>query len=262
MFEAVVKEKFVNLTDQEANLVFSIMRDLSGDFDHTEVRQRVGKTLLELLNADYFASYVWDEEQNKFVSCVQLNMNRENLKVYEDYYQFHDPITPTLQRRKRATPVSEVMSHDKLVRTEFFNDFLKKDGLCFGLNYFAYDRGANIGDVRIWRGSQKEDFTDRDAKIVDAIGPSFVNALIRAQNVDELAPTLRFSQIKDDFQFTSRQAEIADLLVLGLMDDEICEKLCISKPTLRTHITAIFRKSGLNRRTQLAQCLSEKNHRL
>ena len=123
MFGAVVKEKFVNLTDQEANLVFSIMRDLSGDFDHTEVRQRVGKTLLELLNADYFASYVWDEEQNKFVSCVQLNMNRENLKVYEDYYQFHDPITPTLQRRKRATPVSEVMSHDKLVRTEFFNDF-------------------------------------------------------------------------------------------------------------------------------------------
>ena len=95
-----------------------------------------------------------------------------------------------------------------------------------------------------------------------AIGPSFVNALIRAQNVDELAPTLRFSQIKDDFQFTSRQAEIADLLVLGLMDDEICEKLCISKPTLRTHITARFRKSGLNRRTQLAQCLSEKNHRL
>ena len=96
MFGAVVKEKFVNLTDQEANLVFSIMRDLSGDFDHTEVRQRVGKTLLELLNADYFASYVWDEEQNKFVSCVQLNMNREDLKVYEDYYQFHDPITPTL----------------------------------------------------------------------------------------------------------------------------------------------------------------------
>ena len=145
----------MNLTDQEANLVFSIMRDLSGDFDHNEVRQRVGKTLLELLNADYFASYVWDEDQKKFVSCVQLNMNNDNLKVYEDYYQFHDPITPTLQRRKNATPVSEVMSHDRLVRTEFFNDFLKKDGLCFGLNYFAYNRGENIGDVRIWRGSQK-----------------------------------------------------------------------------------------------------------
>jgi|TARA_B110000438_G_scaffold303453_1_gene365007 DNA-binding CsgD family transcriptional regulator len=250
------------LTGQETKLVFSIMRDLSGDFDHKEVRQRVGKTLLELLNADYFASYVWDEEQEKFVSCVQLNMNRDNLKVYEDYYQFHDPITPTLQRRKRATPVSEVMSHDRLVKTEFFNDFLKKDGLCFGLNYFAYNRGTNIGDVRIWRGAKRNDFTERDAKIVDAIGPSFVNALLRAENLDDSSSSLSFSQLKDDFQFTLRQAEIADLLVLGLMDDEICDKLCISKPTLRTHITAIFRKSGLNRRTQLAQCLAEKNHHL
>jgi len=252
----------LNLTGQETKLVFSIMRDLSGDFDHKEVRQRVGKTLLELLNADYFASYVWDEEQEKFVSCVQLNMNRDNLKVYEDYYQFHDPITPTLQRRKRATPVSEVMSHDRLVKTEFFNDFLKKDGLCFGLNYFAYNRGTNIGDVRIWRGAKRNDFTERDAKIVDAIGPSFVNALLRAENLDDSSSSLSFSQLKDDFQFTLRQAEIADLLVLGLMDDEICDKLCISKPTLRTHITAIFRKSGLNRRTQLAQCLAEKNHHL
>lgn len=252
----------MNLTGQETKLVFSIMRDLSGDFDHKEVRQRVGKTLLELLNADYFASYVWDEEQEKFVSCVQLNMNRDNLKVYEDYYQFHDPITPTLQRRKRATPVSEVMSHDRLVKTEFFNDFLKKDGLCFGLNYFAYNRGTNIGDVRIWRGAKRNDFTERDAKIVDAIGPSFVNALLRAENLDDSSSSLSFSQLKDDFQFTLRQAEIADLLVLGLMDDEICDKLCISKPTLRTHITAIFRKSGLNRRTQLAQCLAEKNHHL
>jgi DNA-binding CsgD family transcriptional regulator len=252
----------LNLTGQETKLVFSIMRDLSGDFDHKEVRQRVGKTLLELLNADYFASYVWDEEQKKFVSCVQLNMNRDNLQVYEDYYQFHDPITPTLQKRKRATPVSEVMSHDRLVKTEFFNDFLKKDGLCFGLNYFAYDRGTNIGDVRIWRGAKRKDFTERDAKIVDAIGPSFVNALLRAENLDDSPSSLSFSQLKDDFQFTLRQAEIADLLVLGLMDDEICDKLCISKPTLRTHIAVIFRKSGLNRRTQLAQCLAEKNHHL
>ena len=89
-----------------------------------------------------------------------------------------------------------------------------------------------------------------------------MNALLRAENLDDSSSSLSFSQLKDDFQFTLRQAEIADLLVLGLMDDEICDKLCISKPTLRTHITAIFRKSGLNRRTQLAQCLAEKNHHL
>jgi DNA-binding CsgD family transcriptional regulator len=262
-FLAVFSGKLiVDITDREAKLIFSIMQDLSGDFDHAEVRLRVGKTLLELLKADYFASYVWDDDQEQFVSCVQLNMDDDNLGRYEEYYQFRDPITPTLQKRRKATAVSQVMSHNRLVKTEFFNDFLKKDGLCFGLNFFAYDRGENIADFRIWRGTQGEDFSERDEEIVDAIGPSFVNALVRTQKLDKGQKVLRFVQLKDDFQFTSREAEVADLLVIGLMDDEICAKLGISKPTLRSHITAIFRKSGLNRRTQLARFLAEKNHHL
>lgn len=252
----------MNLTEEESNLIFSIMHDLSGEFDHSEVRQRVGQKLLDLLKADHFASYVWDDSSQTFVSCVQLNMTDDNLRRYESYFQFHDPITPTLQSRRKATPVSEVMRHDRLVRTEFFNDFLKQDGLCYGLNFFAYDRGDNIGDLRIWRGANREDFTPRDAQIVDAIGPSLVNALIRARRASNRAPSLRFSQIADTIGFTVREAEVADLLVTGLTDDEICAKLGFSKPTLRTHIAAIFRKSGLNRRSQLAQFLAEKNHHL
>lgn len=252
----------MNLTDKEADLIFSIMRDLSGEFDHSEVRRRVGQKLLELLKADYFASYVWDDATQKFVSCVQINMTDHNLRQYESYFQFHDPITPTLQNRRKATPVSEVMRHDRLVKTEFYNDFLKQDGLCYGMNFFAVDRGDSVGDLRIWRGANREDFTPRDAEIVDAVGPSLVNALIRARSASEQLPSLRFVQIADGLGFTAREAEVSDLLVLGLTDDEICEKLGISKPTLRSHIAAIFRKSGLNRRTQLAQYLAEKNHHL
>jgi DNA-binding CsgD family transcriptional regulator len=250
----------MNLSEKETSLVFSIMRDLTGDFEHSEVRQRVGVKLLDLLDADYFASYVWDTDAAQFQSCVQINMSRNNLSQYEQYYQFHDPITPTLQRRRRATPVSHIMSHDRLVKTEFYNDFLKKDGLCFGLNFFAYDQGDNIGDVRIWRSEKREDFTERDAKIIDAVGPSFVNALVRANKPSTGKTQLRFSQVREHFKMTARQVEVADLLVLGLSDDEICQKLGISKPTLRTHISSIFEKTGLNRRNQLAQMLSGKNH--
>ena len=247
----------MNLSERESDLIFSMMKDLSGDFDHLEVRQRVGKGLLELLNADYFASYVWDEDSNRFVSGVQINMTDDNLARYDDYYQFRDPITPTLQKRRKATAVSEVMSHDRLVKTEFYNDFLKQDGLCYGINYFAYDRGSNIGDVRVWRGNTKEDFSDRDTKIIDAIGPSFVNALIRAQKYDNSSHALRFSSIGDRINLTVRESEIADLLVVGASDDEICAKLLISKSTLRSHITAIFKKTGLSRRTQLAEFLAQ-----
>lgn len=89
-----------------------------------------------------------------------------------------------------------------------------------------------------------------------------MNALIRARSNSAKAPSLRFSQIADDVGFTVREAEVADLLVTGQTDDEICGKLGFSKPTLRTHIGSIFRKPGLNRRSQLALFLAEKNHQL
>jgi len=184
-------------------------------------------------------------------------MSPDNLEKYDAYYQFHDPITPTLQRRRRATPVSDVMRHDRLVKTEFFNDFLKRDGLCYGINYFAYDLGANIGDIRVWRGSNREDFSERDARIVDAIGPSFANALVRARKYDRGRQALRFSSIGDRIRLTARESEVADLLVSGASDREICGRLMISKSTLRSHITSIFRKTGLNRRTRLARYLAD-----
>ena len=245
------------LKDRESNLIFSIMKDLSGDFDHFEVRQRVGQSLLELLNADHFASYVWDDSANRFESGIQINMTDANIARYDAYYQFKDPITPKLQRRKKATPVSDIMSHDRLIKTEFYNDFLKQDGLCYGMNFFAYDRSSNIGDMRVWRADNKEDFSKRDAEIVDAIGPSFVNALIRARQPNNESPVLRFAVIGEKFHLTPRESEIADLLAIGSSDDEVCSKLLISKPTLRSHITAIFKKTGLCRRTQLAQFLTD-----
>ena len=97
---------------------------------------------------------------------------------------------------------------------------------------------------------------------MDAIGPSLVNALNRARANNANTPSLRFAQIASDISFTQREAEVADLLVTGQTDDEICGKLGFSKPTLRTHIASIFRKSGLNRRSQLALFLAEKNHHL
>ena len=254
---ATIVELRLNLTHRETDLIFAIMRELSGEFAHDEVRKRVGRWLLELLDADFFASYVWDEVAQQYVSGVDINMTPDNLSRYESYYQFHDPITPTLQRRRQATPVSAIMAHDRLRRTEFFNDFLYKDGLYFGMNYFAWDRGENIGDLRIWRARGKDDFSARDAMLVDAIGPSLVNALARANRLNTGGGARRFAQRPDLWGLTQREAEVADMLVTGLSDEDILATLCISKPTLRTHIGSVFRKTSAQRRSQLAFILAQ-----
>ena len=117
-----------NLRPHEVKLLFRIIQQLSTVGDQYTVRKEVSEDLLRLLKSDFVASYVWNQDRQIFEHCVFLNMNPANLARYESYYQFHDPITYSLQKRRRATLVCEVMPQNQLERTEFFNDFLMKDG--------------------------------------------------------------------------------------------------------------------------------------
>ena len=251
----------MDLDHRESKLLFEIMSDLSAEFEHAEVRLRMGRRMLDLLRADYFASFVWDGETNRFLDGVHLNMDSSNLQNYEDYFQFRDPITPVLHRRSKATLVSEVMAHHRLQKTEFFNDFLMRDGLCYGLNFYARHLGRDVGDLRIWRRAGREDFTPRDAEIINAIGPSLANALARAGRYHggKMMIPNSFS-IGGQFDFSRREAEVADQLTTGRSDAEICANLGIALPTLRTHVTSIFRKTGISRRSQLSALLMNQNH--
>jgi DNA-binding CsgD family transcriptional regulator len=232
------------------------MRDLSAGHDAGELRLRVGRTLLDLLDADHFASYVWDSENSTFAERVSINMSDDNLTSYETYYRFRDPITPVLQRRRSATGVSEIMARRRFEKTEFFNDFLARDGLHYGVNYYAYAGGTNIGDLRIWRGKNKEDFSRREVEILDAIGPAFTNAMRTALaregaergKMDLLAALDRAA---DSAVLTAREKEICAAVLAGLSDQKIADKYGISFTTVRSHLKHIYEKFGISGRTQL-----------
>ena len=247
----------MNLTSRESDLVFRIMGELSAGHRSRDLRVGLCPLLRDLLNADYLASYVWRGEDGRFVDRVALNMSDDNLSSYESYYQFRDPITPALQRRRRTTSVNEVISRPALERSEFFNDFLARDGLYYGINYYAYAGGANIGDLRIWRGRGREDFSRREIEIVDAIGPAFTNAMRRAlarEAGDGSGTPLGAltERIEGETRLTAREKEIAMSVALGKTDMEIAGALGISVTTVRTHLKHIFAKLGVSNRTRLA----------
>ena len=73
------------------------------------------------------------------------------------------------------------MPQDQLERTEFFNDFLMKDGLHHGINLYAYDSDQNIGDLRIWRVQHRPAFGKHEALLLDNVLPYFRNALRNAR---------------------------------------------------------------------------------
>lgn len=52
-----------------------------------------------------------------------------------------------------------------------------------------------------------------------------------------------------EFQMTEREKEICDLLVKGLTNKQICEKLYLTTGTVKNYITVIYNKLGVNNRT-------------
>ena len=245
----------MNLTQKQWHKVLSVIQHLNDTLDDTSTREQAGHGLLELLSADYFASYIWDDQTHSFVKPVYINMSLDNLSLYEQYYQFHDPITLKMQPYRRAVSVNEVIDQRDLVNTEFFNDFLAKDGLYYGINIYVYDKGnKNIGDFRIWRSHKRDNFGQQELDILDMIAPHFCNAMRNIAFSKHLPPSLDIDDIKknlaDKYHLTRREQDVAITILEGKCDKSICRDLHISLPTLRTHIQHIYSKLAVKKRTE------------
>lgn len=238
------------VTAAESRVLGRIFGLLSEDMAEHEVREAIGGHLLELLQADYYASFVWQEASKTFGKAVILNMDPSNVANYDAYFQYHDPITFKLQARREATLVTQVMPQRDLMRTEFFNDFLARDGLHWGVNAYSFVGNRNIGDVRIWRGRRRENFDAHTLELLRLIEPAFTGALTRAGGgaaaADE-SPVLKLSV---------REFEIARMIADDLSDKEIARRLQVEVSTVRTYLKRIFDKLGVRRRSGVAGLLS------
>ena len=149
-------------------------------------------------------------------------------------------MTFELRARRRATLVDEVIPRDKLMRTEFYNDFLARDGLHHGVNMFIFDGDRDLGDLRIWRARGRPEFCERDLDLLDALEPHLRRALLRC-GCGGLTP---------------RECEVAALVARGCTDRDIARILGIGFGTVRTHITNAMGKNRLlqPRRTRGGVC--------
>lgn len=244
------------LSRNRADVLARVMGTLAEPLQEQQVRLQLGGLMLQLLGAQFFASYVWDEDGQRFGQGVHLEMDPGNLARYEQHFQFHDPITLVMRQHRRAVRATDVLPHPALRRTEFFNDFLARDGLHWGINLYAWDGEHNIGDMRIWRDRRHADFDDDDRALLDLVRPAFVAALRRSRAggpVPGAAPTGAAPQAPDwQALLSGRERQVAGLAAQGLPDKAIAQRLGISITTVRTHLDHAFRKLDVPNRAALA----------
>ena len=236
-----------DITSGELALFGDIVGRLARLPSSADVRVSVFSDIVRLLRADFGASYVWQAATGGSEHPVNHNMDPANLRRYDAWFQHRDPMTAELRRRRRATLVDAVIPRRVLERTEFYNDFLARDGLHHGVNMFVFGGDVpgerDLGDLRIWRARHRPDFGQRDLDVLDALCPFLRRALLR---MDE----------DDCGSLTLRERQVATLVAEGCRDREIAHRLGIGFGTVRTHLNRAMEKLDCANRAELAVSVS------
>ncbi|SDR63404.1 regulatory protein, luxR family [Rhizobiales bacterium GAS113] len=238
-------EHIREITSEDLKLFGEIIAQLERLDGELDVRGVVLSSIVKLVKADFAASYIWNERARRFDRALIHNMDPDNIQRYEDWYQFRDPHTFQLRAKRRATLVEEVTPYPELRRTEFYNDFLKRDGLHHGVNIFLFDGDRDLGDFRLWRAERSADFSERETAILNALAPYLQRALVRNGQ--------RFDQL------TTREREVAFLVARGCRDRDIGKLLGIGFSTVRTHLNKAMEKKGCANRAELAATVMRTN---
>jgi len=204
-------------------------------------RQAITRQLMRLCGADYAASFAWDKHNHCFTDPAFENMDADNINRYLDYYQFHNPISHKLKKFRRAVSISEAISHKQLTKTEFYNDFLQKDGLTFGVNLFIYFGKEQRFDFRLWRSKKRNEFDQNKLMMLDSLIPS----------LQKMPVSSDCQPCRALYNFTQKEQQVIDLIRRGLPDKIMASCLDISITTLRTHIRKIYQKSDVHSRSEL-----------
>ncbi|MCR9120930.1 MAG: helix-turn-helix transcriptional regulator [Phyllobacteriaceae bacterium] len=238
----------------------AVIRTLQEPVPLAVMRQSLGYRLMELFRADYFASFVFDDAAVADDQAVTINMDTGNIAAYSAHFQFNDPITAPMRRAGRAMHVNDVMEQGALEKTEFFNDFLAVDGLTHGMNFHAClprsSGGRHLGDLRIWRSRRAGNFDRTDVQMLQLVGELYAERAAERLALPQSGSAIAAHHAAQH-GLTGRETEVLAELCHGKTDAQIALALDISTETVRSHLKAMFQKTGCRGRTALVSaCLA------
>jgi DNA-binding CsgD family transcriptional regulator len=247
----------MHLSSNQTRALSDVMRLLAEATDADRLRDQLALPMLDLLKADTYVSMVWNSEALRFERMKALNMSAANLRSWDEHFRFIDPLTFPMMERKRPTVATQILCQSDLARTEFFNDFLLRDRMHWGVNVYFYDKLDCVGDFRIWRQRDRGNFEANEIEALRLVEPAITAALARLRwhqvNVPAPQATGRAEEVLRRFgRLSQREAEVAWLVSCGCPDKEIARQLAVGCPTVRFHLANAFRKLRADNRTTLA----------
>jgi DNA-binding CsgD family transcriptional regulator len=205
--------------------------------------------------------------------------------LYKDsFYQLSPLLKEATSSSKTVLKFGESISIRDWERSDFYNNFMLPQNLFWELFLTLRWKNNLEGMITLWRSKKQPDYEDKEvlkaARLASHLGVVVHNIRLVSQintreshflSADEadgegllwldrkFTPSL--SNLTDEqkletafqtrFQLSRRELDVIYYLIKGLSDNEIGEKLYISRQTVHTHTKNIYKKLGAKSRIEL-----------
>ena len=159
----------------------------------------------------------------------------------------------------RATKISDFLTQRELRKLGYYNEYLRKVGLEHRMSIVLPKPPHSVIALALGRGGK--DFSERDRLLLGLLRPHLMQAhdnaaaLTRIRQEEQVRPNptkdmLLSGESLGLLGLTSREADILLGVARGKTNREIAAGLYVSPLTVKTHLQHVYRKLGVESRTE------------
>lgn len=135
--------------------------------------------LVEVFDAKVGTLHHQDSASQESSFSALWNLTTEDTKPYVTYYGYRNPFMTTRPQVIRAGAVNTLQMlcpEELLVRSEFYNDYLKRLGILHCVAATLRNDGENSSNLSIFRSTEDEPFGDAECKLLRVLMPHLQRA--------------------------------------------------------------------------------------
>ena len=178
---------------------------------------------------------------------INVIFEESEFKHLEDKLRFHDPEILCINDSLTESEIGNLI--------EMINQYKLKANIILLMNRFDQNLLINALSLGV-KGCLS--CNSESIKLLEAIRTvQSGNIWLEVETLNQILPKLLSTSKKRKYNIsnhnlTRREEEIAKLIMKGYSNKNIAQKLYITEKTVKTHLTKIFKKLGINNRLELA----------
>lgn len=244
----------------EVSLLSHIIYTIYNTPDIAQMRLEVLRLLKYALpfdTANFFLVRMEDETNYTLTDLVNVNSlkNPDVDAVLKKYMKTCFDIDSThwlcMAKKPIAYRATDFLSEEALESTDYYKEMFVPYDLHFGAQIVCAHEDTCLGLLTLFRSKDSQNFSDKEIFFLDSLKDHLSIRLFQDRKQQNTSPRKSISWFRETYCLTHREEEILELLLDGLENEQIAEKLCISENTLRRHIYNLYGKLNIQHRWQL-----------